>query len=281
MPTNGKLTRRSLLQAGSALAAAPIVGLAAPSVLAQTPAKAPTKVLDFLTRANVAKAEQEGQLVFTAMRTRPAPPPSWKVLPRTFPRSRRLTSARRPRALQQDSLGTLRRPASTSTSSSSPTSRGLGFPEARRLRNLHGPRDRRLQAGISQRTGRLVLLDRGHFRGHRLQQRQGETGGGAQDLEGPAPPALEERDELQDFILRRSIRTVGMRSSSSMGRTTGRNSPSRTRAPSTRGSSCSTASPRATTRCARRPNTPPTRSTKRKRRTSRSSRRTTGCRRRR
>ena len=64
MPTNGKLTRRSLLQAGSALAVAPIVGLAAPSVLAQTPAKAPTKVLDFLTRADVAKAEQEGQLVF-------------------------------------------------------------------------------------------------------------------------------------------------------------------------------------------------------------------------
>jgi iron(III) transport system substrate-binding protein len=64
MPTNGNFTRRSLLQAGTALAAAPFVGLAAPSVLAQTPAKAPTKVLDFLTRADVSKAEQEGQLVF-------------------------------------------------------------------------------------------------------------------------------------------------------------------------------------------------------------------------
>jgi len=64
MPANGKITRRSLLKAGTALVAAPIVGLAAPRVLAQTPARSPTKVLDFLTYADVARAEQEGQLVF-------------------------------------------------------------------------------------------------------------------------------------------------------------------------------------------------------------------------
>src|SRR5437016_456675 len=64
MRTNGKITRRRLLQAGTALAAAPIVGMAAPRVLAQTPARSPTKVLDFLTYADVARAEQEGQLVF-------------------------------------------------------------------------------------------------------------------------------------------------------------------------------------------------------------------------
>src|SRR5437773_1088332 len=64
MPANGRITRRRLLQAGTALAAAPIVGMAAPRVLAQTPARSPTKVLDFLTYADVAKAEQEGQLVF-------------------------------------------------------------------------------------------------------------------------------------------------------------------------------------------------------------------------
>jgi iron(III) transport system substrate-binding protein len=64
MPENGSLTRRRLLQAGTTLAATPIVGLAAPRVLAQAPAKSPSKVLDFLTSADVAKAEQEGQLVF-------------------------------------------------------------------------------------------------------------------------------------------------------------------------------------------------------------------------
>ncbi len=58
-----RLTRRRLLQAGTVLAAAPLAGIGAPAVLAQG-AKTPTKVLDFLTYADVAKAEQEGELVF-------------------------------------------------------------------------------------------------------------------------------------------------------------------------------------------------------------------------
>src|SRR5882672_4670972 len=57
------MTRRKLLQAGTVLATVPLVGVAARAVLALGAAK-PTKVLDFLTRADVAKAEQEGQLVF-------------------------------------------------------------------------------------------------------------------------------------------------------------------------------------------------------------------------
>ena len=61
---NGKLTRRGLLKAGTVLAAAPMVGIAAPNVLAQGAAKTATKVLDFTTYADVAKAEQEGALVF-------------------------------------------------------------------------------------------------------------------------------------------------------------------------------------------------------------------------
>ena len=61
---NGKLTRRRLLKAGTAMTALPFIGIAAPSVLAQGQTKSPTKVLDFMTNADVAKAEQEGQLVF-------------------------------------------------------------------------------------------------------------------------------------------------------------------------------------------------------------------------
>src|SRR5437588_12330558 len=52
-------TRRSVLGAGAALAALPLAGTA----FAQ-PARPPTKVLDFLTHADIGKAEQEGQLVF-------------------------------------------------------------------------------------------------------------------------------------------------------------------------------------------------------------------------
>lgn len=61
--TNGKLSRRGLLKAGTALAVLPLSGLAAPAVLAQ-PSRKVTKVLDFETYADVAKAEQEGALVF-------------------------------------------------------------------------------------------------------------------------------------------------------------------------------------------------------------------------
>src|ERR1700674_5911540 len=61
---NGKLTRRRLLKAGTAITAIPFFGIAAPRVLAQGLSKSPTKVLDFMTIADVAKAEQEGQLVF-------------------------------------------------------------------------------------------------------------------------------------------------------------------------------------------------------------------------
>ena len=60
----GTMTRRLLLQAGTAMAAMPFVGVAAPSVLAQGLSKSPTKVLDFMTNADVDKAKQEGQLVF-------------------------------------------------------------------------------------------------------------------------------------------------------------------------------------------------------------------------
>ena len=62
--TNGKLTRRGLLKAGTAMTTLPFLGIAAPSVLAQGLSKSPTTVLDFMTNADMAKAEQEGQLVF-------------------------------------------------------------------------------------------------------------------------------------------------------------------------------------------------------------------------
>src|ERR1043166_4503666 len=57
--SNNGLTRRGVLKSTAMLAA----GLAAPRVSAQG-GRQPTKVLDFLTYADVAKAEQEGAFVF-------------------------------------------------------------------------------------------------------------------------------------------------------------------------------------------------------------------------
>ncbi len=59
----GHLSRRTLLKAGGALGAAPFFAMA-PSILAYGQTKSPIKVLDFTTTADVAKAEQEGQIVF-------------------------------------------------------------------------------------------------------------------------------------------------------------------------------------------------------------------------
>jgi len=56
------LSRRQLLKTGALLAAAPILG-ATRRAAAQSPARA-TKVLDFQTGADVAKAEQEGEVVY-------------------------------------------------------------------------------------------------------------------------------------------------------------------------------------------------------------------------
>src|SRR5581483_7763432 len=62
--SRNELTRRRVLQSGATLAAA----LAAPQVLSHQAsaqgAKQPTKVHDFLTFADVGKAEQEGAFVF-------------------------------------------------------------------------------------------------------------------------------------------------------------------------------------------------------------------------
>jgi iron(III) transport system substrate-binding protein len=68
MTENGNTgsTRRALLRAGAALAAAPVAAQDAlgQGTGAQGGGQAPTRVLDFQTRADVAKAEQEGQIVF-------------------------------------------------------------------------------------------------------------------------------------------------------------------------------------------------------------------------
>jgi iron(III) transport system substrate-binding protein len=61
-PNHCPVSRRRFLQAGIALAAWPLLGHPT-CVLAQAPAKT-TKVLDFTTGADVAKAEQEGEVVY-------------------------------------------------------------------------------------------------------------------------------------------------------------------------------------------------------------------------
>ena len=118
---HGHFTRRALLKAGVAL---PLVGIAAPNVLSQPMSKSPTKVLDFLTYADVAKAEQEGQLVFYCHENEAGTAGIMRGLQQGFPEDQDELCARADRrALQQDPFRALRPAASTSTCSSSRISR--------------------------------------------------------------------------------------------------------------------------------------------------------------
>jgi iron(III) transport system substrate-binding protein len=62
-PDHTAVTRRGFLKTGALVAAAPLLA-DAPFVWAQSPARNVTKVHDFQTSADVAKAEQEGEVVY-------------------------------------------------------------------------------------------------------------------------------------------------------------------------------------------------------------------------
>src|SRR5690349_327223 len=62
-PEHSAVTRRGFLKTGAIAAAAPLLA-DVPFAAAQTPARGASKVHDFQTAADVAKAEQEGEVVY-------------------------------------------------------------------------------------------------------------------------------------------------------------------------------------------------------------------------
>ena len=75
------VTRRAALQAGAAMAALPLTGL-----FAGQAAGAVTKVLDFTTGADVAKAEQEGEVLFYTHDSEPAGASIVEAFSKDFPK---------------------------------------------------------------------------------------------------------------------------------------------------------------------------------------------------
>ena len=204
-----KLTRRTLLGASVALAS-PIAGLSARGAHAQAPAKTPTKVLDFHTYADVAKAEQEGAFVFygheneagiggdrsrrsarTSRRSRPA---------MSGPRPARCTTRSRPSAPPA---------ASTSTCSSSPTSPRRSIS---RRRAATRSTTRRKPAATSPNTSAIRPAPSSGPASPSAASptidRQGEGRGGAEELEGSARSEVAQRHELQDLHLGHAARAV-------------------------------------------------------------------------
>jgi len=78
------VTRRAALQAGLTVAALPLSGVFARYAAAQ--AKPATKVLDFTTTADVAKAEQEGEFLFYTHDSEPAAASVLEAFAKDFPK---------------------------------------------------------------------------------------------------------------------------------------------------------------------------------------------------
>src|SRR5258706_4000448 len=77
-------TRRAALQAGLALAALPLAGMLSGNARAQ--ARPVTKLLDFTTTADVAKAEQEGEFLFYTHDSEPAGASVVEAFGKDFPK---------------------------------------------------------------------------------------------------------------------------------------------------------------------------------------------------
>ena len=134
---NGNLTRRTLLKAGTAMTAMPFLGIAAPSVLAQGLSKSPTKVLDFMTNADVAKAEQEGQFVFYCHENEAGTAGIMEGFSKDFPKIKTSYVRAQTGALYNKILvGTLGRTFRCRCDPAVRPRSGFRFPEKRRLRAL-------------------------------------------------------------------------------------------------------------------------------------------------
>ena len=145
-----KLTRRHVLKAGAALGA---TAFAAPRVSAQG-AKTPTKVLDFMTYADVAKAEQEGQFVFYCHENEAGTAAIVEGFGKDFPKIKTSYVRAQTGALYNKILSPSVPPAaSTSTCCSFPTSRPRSISRSAAATSfmpaLHG----RLQEGLSLGAG--------------------------------------------------------------------------------------------------------------------------------
>ena len=82
--TTWRATRRAALQAGLAVAALPLTGWMTGAARAQD--RKVTKVLDFTTGADVAKAEQEGEVVFYTHDSEPAAAGILEAFTKDFPK---------------------------------------------------------------------------------------------------------------------------------------------------------------------------------------------------
>ena len=178
------LSRRQLLKTGALLAAAPILGATRPAA-AQSPAKS-TKVLDFQTGADVAKAEQEGEVVYYGHDGEAGIAALLDGFRKDFPKIK--TSYVRPRPARS----TPRSPPSARPDrfgvdvlQLSDISPAIDFQKKGGYEQLRLARSTRpTSPSTSQHARPATSRGPASLRRHRLQHDQGEARAGAEDLEG-------------------------------------------------------------------------------------------------
>ena len=211
----GNVTRRTLLKAGAAI---PLLGVAAPSVLAQAPLKSPTKVHDFMTNADVTKAEQEGQLVFYCHENEAGTAGIMEGFRKDFPKIDTSYVRAQTGALQQDPV---ERSAAdlTSTSSSYPIWRRPSTSEKGGYERFS--RDVSLQGRPSEFTGRFVSDRRRRGSPTPTKVPPGRAEGMAGHSQSPPKGSISCK-----ISARFAVRAV-LRCASCMGRASGKSLPSR------------------------------------------------------
>ena len=207
--TGGKLTRRGLLKAGTAMAALPFLGIAAPSVLAQGVSKSPTKVLDFTTNADVAKAEQEGQLVFYCHENEAGTAGIMEGFGKDFPKIktsyvRAQTGALYNKILSERSAGRF----DVDVLQLSDLAPAFDFQKKGGYEHYVSPESPAYKKDHLSAPNGYFFWTGVDPAGIAYNTEQGRSRGRAEELEGHPQSALEGQDQLQDLRVRSAVRAV-------------------------------------------------------------------------
>ncbi len=238
-----------------------------------------TKVLDFQTGADVAKAEQEGEVVYYGHDSEAGIGVLLDAFKKDFPKIktsyvRLQTGALYAKITAERSAGRF----GVDVLQLSDISPAIDFQKKGGWEHYLSPEYAGYKAEYQSNPPGYYGWGGVSFAGISYNQHQGEAGAGAQGVEGHQQPRSSRTGSAPSWPPPACSTPSGTCCASSTATTSGRNSPSSARAASTRGPSSSIGCPRATTGCARWPSTPATRSSRRKAPTSTSWRRPTGCR---
>ena len=194
-----------------------------------------TKVLDFTTGADVAKAEQEGEVPLLHARQRTGGAGIIEAFSKDFPKIkgkyvRAQNGALFSKVLAERSAGKY----TVDVIQFSEPATALDFQKRGGYMRYVSPQSEfYAPEHLSNPVGDYFWVGV-TLRRHCLQHRQGEAGGRAEDLEGHAESALDERHERQAVDLGHAVRRSGTNCAGSTATGSGRSSPSCGRAASIR-----------------------------------------------